>query len=357
MTAVGSPPVTGTGIAIDLTLSAGALPPARVHPAAAEVRRRHDAWFRRRLAADPAAPAAARRIFAECEGVGLMCAVLPDADPDRLLGISLAASVLLLLDDLTDADDGEVRRAEHYLAVVGGADPAGLPGGDDPAATGGLRLLADTLARVREGVPEPLWQRFTAGFAEVIAAGAAKSAEPMPDYAAYLRLRRADSAFDLIGVALEHGLGLAVPAGAETGASAPALAALHDAAFRHAILLNDLLSFRKEYFAREPMNAIQVLGRTRRLTMQQAVDVVCDEIGAAEREFATASAVLASVPEGAHGGVPPRYLDGWRQLLAGNLAWSLACPRYLGQAPAWDLGRGLPVRMVLHPDRTVYQGP
>ncbi|QMU76547.1 hypothetical protein GXW83_13130 [Streptacidiphilus sp. PB12-B1b] len=331
-------PLPATGLALALALPAGRLPAALDHPARQQVRQLHDAWFRERVGG--VGLAAEQRLFAECEGVSLMCRVLPAADAERLLGICLAASVLFLLDDVTDGDSAETGRADQYLAVLAGADAEG--------GSAHLRLLARTLTRVREGVPARLWARFVAGFSEVIAGAAAKSAAPVRDYPGYLAVRRADAAFDLVGVAIEHGLGLDL-------ALEPArLAAFHDACFEHTILVNDLLSYRKEYAADEPMNAVGVLRRTRGLGLQAAVDELCARLRAAEDAFFAEAAAL----DAAHGGDHPElrpYLDAWAQMLSGNLAWSLACPRYHGPGGGWT-GRTPPGRMVLYPDRTEFAG-
>ena len=329
-------PLPGTGLPLSLALPTGRLPAPHDHPRRQQVRAEHDSWFRARTAG--VGLPAEQRLFGQCEGVSLMCRVLPDADADRLLGICLAASVLFLLDDVTDGDSAETSRADQYLAALAGGSVA---------ATGSahLRLFSQTLARVRQGVSPRLWARFTAGFAEVVRTAAAKSAVPVPDYAGYLAVRRADAAFDLVGVAIEHGLGL------ELDLDPALLDGLHDACFEHTILVNDLLSYRKEYAADEPMNAIGVLRRTRGLGLQAAVDELCARLAAAEAAyFAEAEALRA-----AHADRQPalgRYLDAWAQMLSGNLAWSLACPRYHGPGGGWT--EGVPDRMVLYPDRTEF---
>jgi hypothetical protein len=334
-------------VVLDLALPQGRLRAARVHPEIAAVRAAHDAWFRSAL--EGLRLPGAERLFGECEGVSLMCAVLPEADPDRLVGICVAASALFLLDDVADAEAGERARAADYLAVLRGQGP-------NAACSAPLRLLARTVTRAREGVPDRLWARFVTGFSEVIAAGAGKertAREARRGYDAYLAARYADSAFDLVGVAIEHGLGLDVT-GLQDAADRGLWAALQRACFVHTILVNDLLSFRKEYFAGEPMNALTVLRDCESLTLQQAADAVCARIAAAEEDFLAAAAGLRRDGESP---VMDRYLTAWELMLSGNMAWSLCCPRYHGtrQAlPAPTAATTLPTRMALHRDRTVF---
>jgi hypothetical protein len=112
------------------------------------------------------------------------------------------------------------------------------------------------------------------------------------------------------------------------------------------------------------MNAISVLRRTRGLDLQAAVDVLCTRLHAAEEAFFTEAAALSA----AHGSADPAlrpYLDAWGQMLSGNLAWSLACPRYHGAGGGWPTAgpgdgpgdglRAVPDRMVLYPDRTAFR--
>ncbi|WP_037607202.1 terpene synthase family protein [Streptacidiphilus rugosus] len=333
-------------LALDLDLPHGRLRASRLHPDEDLIRAEHDAWFRALLT--DVRLKGSERIFRECEGVSLMCRVLPEADAERLVGICIAASALFLLDDVADDEACERARADDYLAVLHDAAPS-TPG------SAPLRLLARTLTRARAGVPARLWTRFVAGFSEVIAAGAGKGQSAIDSYEGYLKVRYADSAFDLVGVAIEHGLGMDLT---RTAATAPAdlWGSLHQTCFVHTILVNDLLSFRKEYFGAEPMNALSVLARTEGLTLQQAATEVCTRIADAEDAFLTHAAALRG--PGAHASPDAdldRYLTAWELMLAGNLTWSLGCARYHGAAaPQRRPGDPLPTRMELHRDRTVF---
>jgi hypothetical protein len=332
-------------VVLDLALPHDRLLPPRVHPDVDAVRAAHDAWFRGAL--DGLRLAGAERLFGDCEGVSLMCGVLPQADAERLVGICVAASALFLLDDVADDEAGERARAADYLAVLRGEGPAA-------AGSAPLGLLARTLTRARAGVPDRLWARFVAGFSEVIAAGAGKertAREALRGYDAYLAARYADSAFDLVGVAIEHGLDLDVTDLQD--AVAPTLwAELQRACFVHTILVNDLLSYRKEHFAGEPMNALAVLRDAEGLTLQQAAHTVCARIAAAEENFLVAAASLRRSTEDP---AMDRYLTAWELMLSGNLTWSLRCSRYHGtHATQETQSATIPTRMALHRDRTVF---
>ncbi|WP_042376190.1 terpene synthase family protein [Streptacidiphilus melanogenes] len=336
----------GQVVVLDLALPHGRLRPSRTHPEVEAIRAAHDVWFRDALAGLHLP--GADRLFGECEGVSLMCGVLPEADGERLVGICVAASALFLLDDVADDEAGERARAADYLAVLRGEGPV-------PAGSAPLGLLARTLTRAREGVPDRLWARFVAGFSEVIAAGAGKeqtARQAMRGYDAYLAARYADSAFDLVGVAIEHGLDLDMTASRQT--AAPGLwAELHRACFVHTILVNDLLSFRKEYFAGEPMNALTVLRDAEGHSLQQAADTVCARIAAAEENFLAAAGGLRLRAE--EDPSLEQYLTAWELMLVGNLSWSLGCSRYHGARSTPSAGPlPIPTRMTLHRDRTVF---
>jgi hypothetical protein len=327
-------------IVLDLSLPQGRLLPSRLHPRTEAVRSEHDAWFRQALRGLHLP--GSERLFGACEGVSLMCRVLPDADAGRLVGICVAASALFLLDDIADDEAVERARADDYLAVLKDAQPG--------SSSAPLELLARTLGRAREGVAPRLWGRFVDGFSEVIAAGASKPTASVDGYEGYLKARRADSAFDLVGVAIEHGLRLDLTAAQAVAATLPAWAGVHDACFVHTILVNDLLSFRKEYFGGEPMNALSVLCRTEGLSLQSAATAVCTRITEAEEAFLRHASALrgVAIPE------LTRYLGAWELMLSGNLTWSLSCPRYHGEnTPPWE--SGVPARMELHRDRTVFR--
>ncbi|MBF9071398.1 terpene synthase family protein [Streptacidiphilus fuscans] len=342
MSSATAPTVTAvTPPVLDLMLPHGRLLPSRTHPGADAVRQEHDAWFRQALSGLQLP--GSERLFGPCEGVSLMCRVLPDADAERLVGICVAASALFLLDDVADDEAVERARADDYLAVLRDAAPS--------TSSAPLLLLARTLTRARQGVAPKVWARFVSGFSEVITAGAGKSgtATAIDGYAAYLAVRRADSAIDLVGVAIEHGLGLDLDLTARQAAALPAWEEFHDACFRHTILVNDLLSFRKEHFGGEPMNAVTVLCEQEGLPLQQAVDAVCVRIAGAEEDFLASARALREL------GTPEldAYLTAWELMLSGNLVWSLGCPRYHG-ADARPWPSGVPTRMELHRDRTVF---
>ncbi|MEY9848105.1 hypothetical protein ABH940_005206 [Streptacidiphilus sp. BW17] len=352
MSSATAPTVTAvTPPVLDLLLPHGQLLASRVHPQADAIRREHDAWFRQALAGLQLP--GSERLFGPCEGVSLMCRVLPDADPERLVGICVAASALFLLDDVADDEAVERARADDYLAVLRDAAPS--------TSSAPLLLLARTLTRARQGVAPRIWARFVSGFSEVIAAGAGKSgtATRIDGYDAYLAARRADSAIDLVGVAIEHGLGLDLDltvrqvarevADAGAAGGLPTWEEFHNACFRHTILVNDLLSFRKEFFGGEPMNAVTVLCEQEGLPLQQAVDAVCIRIARAEADFLSSARALREL------GTPEldAYLTAWELMLSGNLVWSLGCPRYHG-ADARPWPSGVPKRMELHRDRTVF---
>ncbi|MEG8184177.1 terpene synthase [Nocardia terpenica] len=116
----------------------------------------------------------------------------------------------------------------------------------------------------------------------------------------------------------------------------------------HAMLVNDLFSFRREYFGQDYINIISSLLHTHRYSLQEAVDITCEMIRQADAELARLCEVLrlqyALFPQ------VNIYLDTLNTFCAGNLRWSLETPRYIGHGVGWNgLRSGV---LTFHADRT-----
>jgi Terpene synthase family 2, C-terminal metal binding len=108
---------------------------------------------------------------------------------------------------------------------------------------------------------------------------------------------------------------------------------VHHHAMRQLILVNDLLSLRKE--RGDPMNAVRVLCCHGGLTLQRAVDRVCELVGLHERAYIAARDAVRHGPFGARADVRG-YLDGLDHLLAGSQEYEYLTPRYFGDGSVWD---------------------
>ncbi|ATL69228.1 terpene synthase [Nocardia terpenica] len=122
-------------------------------------------------------------------------------------------------------------------------------------------------------------------------------------------------------------------------------------AVEHAMLVNDLFSFRWESFHGDYSSIVAVLVFADGHTLQEAVDITCGRIREADIELGRLSDILrlryAEQP------LMQIYIDAINAFCAGNLRWSLETSRYNGHAQGWNgLRSGI---LTLYPDRTVIE--
>src|SRR5205807_9638616 len=154
--------------------------------------------------------------------------------------------------------------------------------------------FSETWRRLRQEMPARRWARFVAacdrgwnGFLHDVES--IQTHQGAADIDAYLRSRR-DSAFVAwIFPLLEQIFAPNVPEALIIGAD---LAAIHDIILDHQALSSDLFSYRKEYYAGELVNAIEVIERVETQDLQAAVDRVADLIDHKEQEFIARRAAL-----------------------------------------------------------------
>lgn len=148
---------------------------------------------------------------------------------------------------------------------------------------------------------------------------------------------------------IEYGLGIDASHELDT---CPVLHRAVELAIQHALLVNDLFSYRKELFQGDAaLNLISVFRDHENLTLQQAVDRLCDRILGTERElYAAHDAVLAS-PAGNQPHVRA-YLHALEMFCTGYVRWCFISQRYNGPG---HTGSAIPSGiMTLYPDRTEY---
>jgi hypothetical protein len=101
------------------------------------------------------------------------------------------------------------------------------------------------------------------------------------------------------------------------------------------ILTNDLFSFRKELDLGDPINAVAVLRQERGLDELETTALIAELVEDRERVFLERRAAIAASPLGRDPGVR-LTLEGFGDLLAGNLRWSYLTPRYHGAGHRWE---------------------
>src|SRR5262249_29285185 len=145
------------------------------------------------------------------------------------------------------------------------------------------------------------------------------------DYDTYMRMRYNTIGMKAFFVLAEYGLG---PDLSEEMAHKD-MRDIHSIALEHISVVNDLFSFRKEYYAKEYINSICILCDQERLDLQGAVYKASGIIHAKESAFLDKRGEILSGKLGARPGVRA-YLDELGYTLAGNLQWSYLTPRYHG---------------------------
>lgn len=131
-----------------------------------------------------------------------------------------------------------------------------------------------------------------------------------------------------------------------------ALGELIGKALDYLILTNDLFSFRAECAKGDYVNAVAAFIVQDGLSLQGAIDRVCEVADTCEREFLAQRAAILAGPLGRRPDAQA-YVDVLGCMMSGNLHWSYLTPRYHGAGHVWSGATS--GRVTLHPDRTVFE--
>ncbi|KZM72627.1 terpene synthase [Nocardia terpenica] len=307
--------------------------PARVNPDYPTIYEQNAAWVRRFL---PFTDAAAMSRFFEQRYAYFESLIYPTGLPGRVVHSSCMTSLMFEVDDLAmlrhAAFDGI---AADWVA-------------DHPYGP----AFADIWATLRDDMPEQVFRRYQQGwqdcFRGILAEHDYIDRGILPDFDTYLDIRRLSFGFRPLLAAGEYVHGLDLSPLIHTD---PDLERAQRATLMHALLVNDLLSFRKEYTQGDLFNIVAVLIHTHDQQVQTALNITGELIRRADAELADACATLRRryLP------LPhlQLYLTTLNSLCAGNLRWSLETPRYHGSGYGWNGLRGGTI--ALDPDRTVLE--
>ncbi|MFI9508473.1 terpene synthase family protein [Nocardia sp. NPDC052566] len=262
--------------------------------------------------------------------------VYPTGLPARVVDSSCITSLMFAVDD---------------VALLAGAlfdDIAADWMADHPYG----RAFADIWTRLKLRMPEGVYRRYRQEwqdwFTYALKENEYRVREEIPDVETYLEIRRINVGLRPYLVCAEYVLDLDLT---DLIAADPDLAALQPTAVEHAMLVNDLFSFRWECFRGDYFNTIAPLIHTHGHSLQHAIDITCDKISAADRALTDLSAMLRR----RYADHPDRtqlhdYIGAANAFCAGNLRWSLETTRYNGHGYGWNgLRSGL---VTLRPDRT-----
>jgi hypothetical protein len=225
------------------------------------------------------------------------------------------ATTAHLIDALQDLLDG--KRAE-----TGGTGPDEIV----------LAAVGNLWRRTTAALPPPLASRTRRSLRTYLEStrqeGSFRNVGTFPDFDAYLLGRTESVAIRFFMNLVEGGMGLIMDEDAYQEAERARMHALE-----HIALANDLLSFRKEHYAGDYMNAVGVMRANEDLSLQECIDRICSTIDACEAAFIeTARALKRTTSHRAMND----YLRSWAWAIAGNQHWNHISTRYHGEHFQWN---------------------
>lgn len=267
--------------------------------------------------------------------------------PERVRDVCDITYLFAALDDNCDGVGPLQTDQQQARAIFAGISAVFDDPEPDPAAPYAV-AFADIWRRVSAQAPPDLRDRLGGALRRIFHAWAEKigalSNEHAYDMATYLRLRPIDVMIKFWLLLYEYTLNIKL---GQLFVAHPEVTEAEEPAIRHLYLVNDLLSYRQEYFSDHHMNVIAVL-RREGIGLQDAVDRTCELIAVAERDFlATRDRILTGELADP---VVRAYLLAIEHMVSGSLDWSYLSSRYHGAGYRWNgLTSGM---VVMHPEIT-----
>jgi hypothetical protein len=159
----------------------------------------------------------------------------------------------------------------------------------------------------------------------------AKLTGDIPDYETCMAVREDSFGCEFLKLLTEYGAGVDMT----EHAGSPDLIVVHTHAMRQLILVNDVLSWRKECSEEDVMTTVRVLCQRYELSLQQAVDHLSRLIQYHETSYIEARNRLLDGSLGQRSEVRS-YLEGLDYLIGGSQEFEYLTPRYFGDGAVWD---------------------
>jgi hypothetical protein len=306
--------------------------PVAYHPKAAQIEFQSNGWVRHFLAECFAGEQDVLRLLRTRVGLyGPLIA--PTADEKRVLDLADFYHFVGLIDNVA-ADHSGLGATRHGAREMFDrilADFSAGTGTDEKSPYG--RAAADLWRRISSGLTPHQVDRFKPALEAFLSGIAAELPFQLtgkgPDYDTYIAIRIDSFGCDFIMLLTEYALAVDLT----DCRAAEEFQEMHAHAMRQLILVNDVLSLRKEHG--DPMNAVRVRCAQDGLTLQQSVDRICEMAEHHERAYIAARDVVRRGPFGLRADVRA-YLDGLDHLLAGSQEFEYLTPRYFGDGSVWD---------------------
>lgn len=309
--------------------------PVSYHPQAARIEIVSNGWVRRMLGECFADEAMLLVFLRQRNGIYGPITV-PYADPARAQNIADWYQFVTVIDSFVSDEtalgaDSDAAR-EAFSAIM--AD-VGTDGNGGAASTAYGRAAQDLWRRIRPGMSPHQVTRlvrslksFLDGCATEISV---KLSGRVPDLETCMRVRMGSFGCEFLELFTEYA--------AEVDMSELAAQGVFDKAHHHGmrqlIIVNDLLSWRKEYADRDTMTTMRVLSEHEGLGQQEAVDRLCELVEHHERAYIAARDEVLNGPHGNDRDVRA-YLSGLDHLIGGSQEFEYLTPRYFGDGSVWD---------------------
>lgn len=333
--------------------------PRVYHPRAARIEVDSNGWVREFLA--PCFPDEDALLFFLRQRNGIYGPLtVPKADESRARDIADWYQYVTVIDSSVSdrgalgSDDGAARRVFASIMAdfvragdasdtvdtsdVSGeqaaAPAAAAPAADvSPAVAAYGRAATDLWRRISPALSPEQIRRFAASLEAFLRGCAAeiqaKLTDHVPDHNTCLDVRLESFGCEFIELMTEYG------AGVDMSALLPELAEVHDHCRRQMIVVNDLLSWRKEQAQDDKMTLLRVMTEHEGMSPQEAVDALVAMVEEHEKAYIAARDVVLGGPLGGREDVAA-YLRGLDHLIGGSQEFEYLTPRYYGDGSVWD---------------------
>jgi cytochrome P450 len=306
--------------------------PYAYHPQAAQIEIASNGWIRRFLADTFASESDLLYFLRQRNGIYGPLTV-PHAEYQRALDIADWYQYVTVIDsfvsDRTALGASAQAAREVFGRILADFDGELPPNPGFPYGRAGQ----DLWRRISPGLSAAQIKRFAASLEAFLRGCAAeiqaKLSDEVPDYEACMTVRLDSFGCDFIELMTEYG------AAVDMTGFITQFDEVHLHCRRQMIIINDLLSWRKEHSQDDKMTVVRVLVEREGLGLQQAVDRLCDLVGEHERAYISARDEVLAGPAGEREDVR-RYLSGVDFLMGGSQEFEYLTPRYFGDGSAWD---------------------
>lgn len=313
--------------------------PFAYHPKAAQIEFASNGWLREFLGECFAGEEELLFFLRQRNGLYGPLTV-PEATEERARAIADWYQFVTVIDSFVSdraalgASDSGARRLFAQIMTDFTRDSSADGGPDDLDFAYG-RAARDLWRRISPGLSPRQIERFTASLAAFLDGCAveirAKLTGDIPDYERCMAVREDSFGCAFLKLLTEYAAEVDMTEVAESGV----LDEVHRHGMRQLIIVNDLLSWRKEHSQQDTMTTVRVLCDREGLVLQDAVDSLCLQVEEHEKAYREARDRLLKEPVGAREDVRA-YLRGLDHLIGGSQEFEYLTPRYFGDGAVWD---------------------